>query len=114
MSEVLQFLAPVTGQLLPIEQVPDPVFSQKTMGEGYGVVPIDGQIVSPVSGVIMLVADTKHAIGIKTTSGVEVLLHMGIDTVDLKGAPFKVNVSQGEEIQAGAPLATVDLEKVKA
>lgn len=114
MSEVLQFLAPVTGQLLPIQQVPDPVFSQKTMGEGYGVVPIDGQIVSPVSGVIMLVADTKHAIGIKTTSGVEVLLHMGIDTVDLKGAPFKVNVSQGEEIQAGASLATVDLEKVKA
>lgn len=114
MTEVLQFLSPVTGQLLPMEQVADPIFSQKTMGEGYGVVPIDGKIVSPVSGVFMLIAETKHAIGIKTKEGIEVLIHMGIDTVDLNGIPFEINVSKGDEIQAGALLATVDLEKVKA
>lgn len=82
-------VAPATGLLMPITDVSDPIFAQKTMGEGFGVEPTSNQIVAPASGRIVLIADTKHAIGIRTDSGVEILIHMGIDTVELKGTPLK-------------------------
>lgn len=109
----MNFAAPANGELIPIDQVQDDVFSQKMMGEGFAVVPANGEIASPVSGTIVSVFPTKHAIGIKTEDGIEVLLHMGIDTVDLGGATFEINVSEGEKVQAGKVVATADLAKIK-
>lgn len=99
-----------TGKLIPISEVSDEVFSQKMMGDGFAVIPTEGQVFAPVAGKILNVFPTKHALGIETASGVEVLLHMGIDTVSLKGGPFTLYVEEGQEIQRGQLIADVDLE----
>ena len=109
-----EFVAPANGQLIPIDQVQDEVFSQKMMGEGFAVVPENGEIASPITGTVVSVFPTKHAIGLKTTEGIEVLLHMGLDTVDLEGAPFEMKVHEGEKIKAGKIVADVDLAKIQA
>lgn len=109
-----EFVAPANGQLIPIDQVQDEVFSQKMMGEGFAVVPENGEIASPITGTVVSVFPTKHAIGLKTTDGIEVLLHMGLDTVDLEGAPFEIKVHEGEKIKAGKIVADVDLAKIQA
>ena len=83
------------------------------MGEGFAVVPENGVIVSPVSGTIVSVFPTKHAIGIQTADGIEVLLHMGIDTVDLGGEAFDIKVQEGEKIKAGKIVASADLAKIQ-
>ncbi|APX71123.1 N-acetylglucosamine-specific PTS transporter subunit IIBC [Companilactobacillus allii] len=106
------FYSVANGKLEDIEKVDDPTFAQKMLGDGYGVVPSDNQIVAPVDGVISTVFPTKHAIGIKTDNGLEVLVHMGIDTVQLKGEPFDVKVSEGQEIKHGDVLANMDLDAV--
>lgn len=103
-----------TGQLIPISEVADEVFSQKMMGDGFAVIPTEGQVFAPVSGRILNIFPTKHALGIETASGVEVLLHMGIDTVSLKGGPFTLYVEDGQEIQRGQLIADVDLEMLVA
>ena len=105
--------APVAGKVLALVDVPDKVFASKALGDGVGVVPSDGRIVAPVSGELVTVADTGHAFGIKTDDGVEVLVHVGIDTVKLAGKGFDVKVAAGERVQAGDPLASVDLGVVK-
>lgn len=110
----LDFVAPATGELIPIDQVQDDVFSQKMMGEGYAVIPTAGEIVSPVSGKVVSVFPTKHAIGLQTADGIEVLLHMGIDTVELNGVGFEIQVVEGQTLTAGEPVALVDLEKIQA
>ncbi|AMV60483.1 N-acetylglucosamine-specific PTS transporter subunit IIBC [Pediococcus damnosus] len=107
------FYTPTAGQLLAIEDVNDPTFSQKMLGDGYAVEPSDGKVVSPVDGEIATVFPTKHAIGIKTDNGLEVLVHMGLDTVELKGKPFIVNVSEGQKVRHGDVLATADLQAIK-
>lgn len=108
-----EFVAPVNGELIPIDQVQDEVFSQKMMGEGFAVIPENGEIASPVTGTIVSVFPTKHAIGIKTNDGIEVLLHMGIDTVDLGGEAFDIKVREGEMVKAGKIIATADLAKIQ-
>ncbi|MEJ1320208.1 N-acetylglucosamine-specific PTS transporter subunit IIBC [Latilactobacillus sakei] len=108
------FYAVANGELIDIENVDDPTFAQKMLGDGYAVVPTDGKIVAPVDGTIMTIFPTKHAIGIKTTNGLEVLVHMGIDTVELNGAPFEVAVEEGQTIKHGDLLATVDLDQIVA
>ncbi|SPC39647.1 N-acetylglucosamine-specific PTS transporter subunit IIBC [Latilactobacillus fuchuensis] len=107
-----EFYTVADGQLIDIEAVDDATFAQKMLGDGYAVIPTDGKIVSPVSGTIMTVFPTKHAIGIKTEDGLEVLVHMGIDTVELKGAPFEVAVEEGQTVQHGDLLANVDLAQI--
>ncbi|MFC6322873.1 N-acetylglucosamine-specific PTS transporter subunit IIBC [Companilactobacillus baiquanensis] len=107
------FYSVANGKLEDIEQVPDDTFSQKMLGDGYAVVPIDGQIVSPVDGTITTIFPTKHAMGIKTDNGLEILLHMGIDTVQLDGKPFDLKVVDGQEVRHGDPIAFVDLEAIK-
>lgn len=109
----VQFFAPVNGEYKQLEQVKDPVFSQKMMGEGFGIEPADGNIYAPVAGTIMSVFDTKHALGIKTADGLEVMLHLGIDTVELKGAPFDVKVKQGEHVTTDTLLVKMDVDQVK-
>lgn len=108
-----EFVAPANGEMIPIDKVEDDVFSQKMMGEGFAVVPENGEIASPVSGTIVSVFPTKHAIGIKTADDIEVLLHMGIDTVDLGGEAFEIKVREGEKVKAGKVVATADLAKIQ-
>ena len=108
-----EFVAPANGEMIPINKVEDDVFSQKMMGEGFAVVPENGEIASPVAGTIVSVFPTKHAIGIKTDDDIEVLLHMGIDTVDLGGEAFKIHVQEGEKVKTGKVVATADLAKIQ-
>lgn len=107
-------VAPANGTLIAIDQVEDDVFSQKMMGEGFAVIPENEEIVSPVSGTVVSVFPTKHAIGLKTSAGIEVLVHMGIDTVALGGDAFTLFVKEGDQVKAGAKLAKADLEKITA
>ncbi|MGV3085085.1 N-acetylglucosamine-specific PTS transporter subunit IIBC [Enterococcus dispar] len=102
------------GIVKDITTVSDDVFSQKMMGEGFAVTPSDDAVFTPVSGTITSVFPTKHAIGIKADNGLEILVHMGIDTVSLKGEPFTVFVTEGQKVGRGQMLAKMDLAKVKA
>ncbi|MFC0362233.1 PTS transporter subunit IIBC [Enterococcus canintestini] len=102
------------GNVKPISAVNDPVFSQKMMGDGFGVEPQNGTVYAPVSGTVTSVFPTKHALGLLTDNGLEVLVHMGIDTVDLKGAPFTVKVKDGDKVSAGDVIAQMDLNGIKA
>lgn len=104
------FLSPLTGMSVPLEEVPDPVFSQKIIGDGMAVIPSDGRIVSPVDAQVVSVADTAHAYGLKTEDGIELLIHAGLETVSLKGECFKVHVKQGDTVKAGDVLAEMDLK----
>ena len=112
-GESVDLVAVANGEVIAIEAVADPVFSGKMMGDGFAVEPTDGTIVSPVNGTIKSVFPTKHAIGIETKEGVEVLVHMGIDTVSLEGKPFSVKVKEGDQVSAGQVLAQVDLEALQ-
>lgn len=102
------------GRLVPITEVSDDVFSEKMMGDGYAVLPTSGEIFAPVAGTISNIFPTKHAVGITTPTGIEVLLHMGLDTVDLAGKPFTVYVTAGQQVGRGQMIATVDLAAVAA
>ena len=102
------------GQVVELEQVKDPVFSQKMMGDGFAVEPENGNIVSPVSGTVSSVFPTKHALGIVTEAGLEVLVHIGLDTVSLEGKPFTVHVAEGQKVAAGDLLVTTDLDAIRA
>ncbi len=101
------------GELIPITEVEDEVFSKKMLGDGFAVRPINGDIFSPINGVVTSVFPTKHAIGIKTNTGIEILLHIGIDTVELKGKPFKIHAKEGDKITYETLLVSVDLEELK-
>ncbi|WP_323125861.1 glucose-specific PTS transporter subunit IIBC [Gracilibacillus oryzae] len=109
----LAFTSPMTGEIMDLSEVPDQVFSQKMMGDGFAVKPSLGEVVSPVNGKIINIFPTKHAIGILADSGTEILIHIGIDTVNLKGEGFTAKVSEGDEIKQGQILMEVDLEYVK-
>ena len=102
------------GEVIALEQVKDPVFSQKMMGDGFAVEPENGNIVSPVSGTVSSVFLTKHALGIVTEAGLEVLVHIGLDTVSLEGKPFTVHVAEGQKVAAGDLLVTADLDAIRA
>ena len=102
------------GQVVALEQVKDPVFAQKMMGDGFAVEPANGNIVSPVSGTVSSIFPTKHALGIVTEAGLEVLVHIGLDTVSLEGKPFNVHVAEGQKVAAGDLLVTADLDAIRA
>lgn len=109
-----EIVAPANGQLIPIDKVEDDVFSQKMMGEGFAVIPENGDIAAPVAGKVVSIFPTKHAIGLQTKEGIEVLVHMGIDTVDLGGTAFDLKVVEGQEVKAGEVIAVADLAKIEA
>ena len=112
---VVPISAPMTGTVIDLTDVPDPVFSSKAVGDGLGIEPADdGAIVSPVDATVTMVAGTGHAIGFKSESGLEILLHLGVDTVELEGAPFDLSVKVGDTVKAGQALGTMDLEAVRA
>lgn len=105
--------APLTGKAVALEEVPDPVFSGKVLGDGIAIIPNDGRIVSPVDGEVTSVADTGHAYGFTTKEELEVLVHVGLETVSLKGECFKVHVKEGDQVKKGDLIAEVDLEYLK-
>ncbi|ATG52955.1 PTS glucose transporter subunit IIA [Brachybacterium vulturis] len=108
-----QITAPVRGTLLPMEKVPDPAFSGGLLGPGFAVDPADGTIVAPVAGTIVTVPDTRHAVGLRTPGGAELLIHVGVDTVTLKGEGFTARCAEGDSVEAGAVLLEVDLEAIR-
>lgn len=111
-AKKFQIGAPLTGKAVPLTEVPDAVFSTGMIGQGAAIQPTDGQVVAPVDGVVTTVFPTKHAIGIKATNGMEILIHLGIDTVKLNGKPFETKVAVDEQVKAGDLLATADWQMV--
>ena len=109
-----EIVAPVDGQIEELDEVEDQVFSQKMLGEGFAIIPKDGKIVAPVDGKVVSVMSTKHALTLKSTKGnLEILLHMGLDTVELKGRPFDIKVKENDIVKAGQPVAQMDIGKIK-
>ncbi len=104
---------PVTGKSVPIKDVPDSTFSEKTLGDGVAIIPENGKVFSPVDGKISIIADTKHAIGFISDSGLDVLVHIGLETVSLKGEGFNVYVKEGDVVKKGDLVAEFDLELIK-
>lgn len=102
------------GEFVDISDVADDTFAQKLIGDGFAIEPSDGNIVSPVDGVVTTIFPTKHALGLKTASGLEILIHMGLDTVELNGEPFEVKVQENDQINHGDPIATMDLAQIQA
>ena len=105
----LSVLAPISGKIIALEQVPDPVFSGKTLGDGVAIIPEDGKIYSPVNGTVTTVSSTLHAYGFTTTDGVDILVHIGLETVSLNGEGFKVYIKDGDTVKEGDLIAEVDL-----
>ncbi|UOQ49646.1 PTS glucose transporter subunit IIA [Gracilibacillus caseinilyticus] len=106
-------LAPLTGKLVNMEDVPDEMFSKKLLGDGLAIEPMEGTVVAPVDGEVVQFSDTKHAVGIQSKNGLELLIHIGLETVALKGEGFEGHVSQGEKVKAGDKLVTFDLPFIK-
>ena len=104
----INLMAPLDGTVIPIEEVPDPVFSQKMMGEGVAIQPSGGHVYAPFSGEIIMIAPTKHAIAIRSKTGVEILIHIGLENVALNGEGFQLAVKDGEKVEMGQLLIEVD------
>ncbi|MDM5360464.1 PTS glucose transporter subunit IIA [Peribacillus sp. ACCC06369] len=113
-EKVEQLLAPINGQVINIEDVPDPVFSGKMMGDGIAILPEEGLVVSPIDAEVIQVFHTKHALGLRTKHGLELLIHIGLETVNLKGEGFEVHVTEGQKVKAGDKLVTFDIEFLKS
>ena len=109
----LSVLAPLSGEIIALEQVSDPVFSGKVLGDGIAIIPEDGKIYSPVNGTVTTVSSTLHAYGFSTEIGLDILVHVGLETVSLKGEGFKVYIKEGDMVKAGELIAEVDLEYLK-
>lgn len=104
----------MSGRAIPMSQVNDPTFSQEILGKGVAIIPDKGRIVAPIDGTVTMVFDTKHALSMQGESGVELIIHVGIDTVELKGQYFTALVNAGAQVSKGTPLLEFDMEKIKA
>src|SRR5690625_692457 len=111
-QEKLEIYAPLNGKVVKLEDVPDPVFNQKMMGEGIAIMPSEGKVVSPVECKIVQVPESKHAVGIEAVDGTEILIHVGLETVALKGEGFTVNVAAGDKVSVGDQLMEFDLNYI--
>jgi len=109
----LNVYAPADGEVIPIEETSDSVFANKTMGDGFAVLPTQNTVRSPVAGEVIIISNTKHAIGLRMKNGYEVLIHMGVDTVELNGKPFDLHIHVGDILEGGQLLGTMDLSMVK-
>ncbi len=113
-DKLISVFAPVNGMVIPETDIPDVAFSSGMLGEGLGIVPKNGHFISPVKGTVIDVTSTGHAISLKSDDGAEILLHIGIDTVTLKGEGFSVKVKNGDKVEVGTPLVDVDLNFIKS
>lgn len=105
--------SPVNGTVIPMSQVKDPTFSQEILGKGSAVEPSDGRVVAPADGLITMVFDTRHAVSMQTDSGAELIIHIGLDTVQLKGQFFDAHVSAGDKVKQGDLLLEFQIDKIK-
>lgn len=112
-KNALQMVAPMNGTFVAIADIPDPVFSQKLVGDGFGINGSDDAVYSPIKGVVSATFDTKHAVAITSDNGLEVLLHVGIDTVKLEGEGFEVFVKEGDAVEAGQKVLTINRKLVE-
>lgn len=110
----IEIASPVKGECIPLKDVADPTFAEEILGKGMAVKPADGRIVAPADGTITTMFPTGHAVGLATADGVELLVHVGLDTVALKGQCFEKHVTEGQQVKKGDLLITVDLEGIKA
>ncbi|HIX66832.1 MAG TPA: PTS glucose transporter subunit IIA [Candidatus Anaerostipes excrementavium] len=113
-NEAVEVKAFFQGTAFPLEQVKDPLFADKVMGDGVAIEPQDGTLYAPVSGTVATIFDTKHAIGYKLDNGADVLMHIGMDTVELEGKGFDLDISVGDKVQAGQLIGKVDLSYIKS
>lgn len=113
-NDGIQLAAPTDGKLVSIKEVSDPTFSEEILGKGVAIVPSDNKICAPAEGTVTTVFPTGHAAAVTTQEGVEVLIHIGLDTVKLDGKHFTIHVEEGQKVQAGDLLIEADLEKIKA
>ena len=105
--------APCKGKVVPLTEVPDPTFSEKLLGDGFAVIPTEVKVYAPADDEVTMVFDTLHAITLTSSQGAEILIHIGLDTVTLKGAPFTAHVAAGDKVKKGDLLMDVDLDKIK-
>lgn len=105
--------APVTGTYIPLTEVQDEVFSQGILGKGCGIEPAEGKVVAPADGTVSAIADTKHAIGLTLDTGMEVIIHVGIDTVNMNGRGFTVKVAEGNRVKCGETLLLFDMDTIQ-
>ncbi len=110
----ISIIAPLSGEIVALEQVPDPVFSEKALGDGIAILPEDGKVYSPVNGVVATVAATKHAYGFQSDDGLDVLVHVGLETVGLNGEGFTVHIKEGDRVKVGDLVAEADLSFLKS
>ncbi|MDF2547598.1 MAG: glucose transporter subunit [Anaerosolibacter sp.] len=113
-NKIMTIIAPMDGEVISLQEVPDAVFSQKMLGDGAAIKPSNGLVVSPCSGKVVQIFDTNHAVGIETSEGAEVLIHIGIDTVELKGKGFQRIAKVGDKVDVGDALIEVDLDYIEA
>ena len=113
-GERLTVVSPLAGKVIPVEEVADGVFSEKMVGDGFAVEPEADEVLAPADGEITLVFDTKHAFTMRTAQGVDLLVHMGIDTIRLNGEPFTLSIKQGDVVKAGQPIGTMDRAAILA
>ncbi|AQL56198.1 PTS glucose transporter subunit IIA [Abyssicoccus albus] len=111
-SKDIELYSPMTGEYVNIEDIPDPVFAEKMMGEGFGVKPTEGVVVSPIKGKVVQVFPTKHAIGLKADNDIEVLIHIGLETVQLEGEGFETLIAEGDTVDVGDELVQFDIDYI--
>ena len=112
-SKTIEVVTPMSGVVLELTDVPDPVFSGKMVGDGFAIEPISGSVLAPVSGQVVQIFPTNHAFGIRTEEGLEILVHVGIDTVQLKGEGFTAFIKAGDQVVQGQKVLEVDLAVLK-
>mgnify|MGYP000984419551 CR=1 FL=1 len=112
-NKEIELTSPITGDIIPLEEVSDPVFAEKMMGDGIAIEPSEGKVLSPIDGKIATIFPTNHAIGLVNKEGLEILIHIGLDTVELKGDGFIRVAEEGQNVKKGDLLMEVDLEKLK-
>lgn len=110
----LELLSPITGKMVEITEVPDPVFAEKMIGDGVAIEPTDGMVLAPCQGKVVQVFPTNHAVGIEIERGIDLLIHVGIDTVEMQGDGFERLIQEGERVSIGTPLLKMDIEKINS
>ena len=113
-NKKVSIMAPVTGRCVDLSHVPDEVFSQKMIGDGVAIIPSDGLFVAPADGELTMLFPTGHSYGMKIGQNIEILVHIGIDTVELNGEGFELLAEQGQQVKAGTPIVRVDLDFLNA
>ncbi|KUP07972.1 PTS glucose transporter subunit IIA [Bacillus coahuilensis m2-6] len=112
-SPTVEVVAPITGKIVSLEEVPDPVFSQKMMGDGLAIEPTVGKVKSPIKGEVIQLFPTKHAVGLRALNGAEILIHIGLETVSMDGEGFESYVNQGDKVEVGQDLISFDINLIK-